>query len=89
MIFTENSKKPKTYFLFGGGASSYYYDNSNLPIKEIANKITEDYRGDYQVFEVYDTTTAQEILSAYDGWMGFVEIPEDLWTLLVNWKDLT
>jgi hypothetical protein len=70
------------YFLFGGTASKFYFDNvCDMTSNELAASISEM---DFSLY-VYDTDShPSELLVEYDGWDGFTEIDEGLYELLLN-----
>ncbi len=70
----------KIYFLFGSDATKYYFDNSDVPLEEVADTIK---RMEHAT-SMYDFALSHpsELLLDYDGWSGFAEIEEDLYKLL-------
>lgn len=70
----------KIYFLFGSEATKYYFDNSDVPLEEVAETI-KSMEHETCVYD-FALSHPSELLSDYDGWSGFAEIEEDLYKLL-------
>jgi uracil-DNA glycosylase len=70
----------KIYFLFGSEATKYYFDNSDLPLEEVAETIKRMEHAT-SVYN-YVLSHPSELLLDYDGWNGFAEIEEELYKLL-------
>lgn len=70
-----------TYYLFGSTASEYHFTHEGMPANELAKAIIEM---DYSValFDMYSHPS--ELLSEFQGWNGFDEISEELYTILLN-----
>ena len=70
------------YYLFGGDASEFYIDNTGeMSPSELATAISEmDFS--LALYDMYSHPS--ELLFEYDGWNGFSEISEEVYTLLIS-----
>jgi hypothetical protein len=70
------------YYLFGGDASEFYIDNTGeMSPSELATAISEmDFS--LALYDMYSHPS--ELLFEYDGWNGFAEISEEVYTLLIS-----
>jgi len=68
-----------TYFLFGKDAVETYNLLEGIPDVKIAEGLKDV---PYSTFKYDDHTHPIELLSAYDGWLGFIVIPQTLYELL-------
>ena len=72
------------YYLFGSEACEFYNENDDLTADELATAISEM----HFALSVYDTfSRPSELLAEYDGWNDFIEINQELYSLLL--KDYT
>lgn len=70
------------YYLFGGDASEFYIDNTGeMSPSELATAISEmDFS--LALYDMYSHPS--ELLFEYDGWNGFTEISQEVYTLLIS-----